>query len=72
MHFNPHLWKDPLRFDPERFAPGGELETMPSTYAYLPFSSGSRQCIGSLYEYSSHTYRDHFEMEYLTFFILQA
>ncbi|CAO3671165.1 unnamed protein product [Umbelopsis ramanniana] len=46
MHFNPHLWKDPLTFDPERFAPGGELETMPSTYAYLPFSSGSRQCIG--------------------------
>jgi cytochrome P450 len=47
MHFNPHLWRDPLKFDPERFAPGGELETMPSTYAYLPFSSGSRQCIGS-------------------------
>ncbi|KAH8549259.1 cytochrome P450 [Umbelopsis sp. PMI_123] len=46
MHFNPYLWKDPLKFIPERFAPGGELESMPCTYAYLPFGGGSRQCIG--------------------------
>ncbi|CAO3671169.1 unnamed protein product [Umbelopsis ramanniana] len=46
LHYNPDLWKDPTKFDPERFADGGELESMPSTYAYLPFGGGSRQCIG--------------------------
>ncbi|CAO3671177.1 unnamed protein product [Umbelopsis ramanniana] len=46
LHYNAHLWKDPTKFDPERFADGGELESMPSTYAYLPFGGGARQCIG--------------------------
>jgi len=46
LHYNTDLWKDPTKFDPERFADGGELESMPSTYAYLPFGGGSRQCIG--------------------------
>ncbi|KAI9276458.1 cytochrome P450 [Umbelopsis sp. AD052] len=46
LHYNPNLWKNPTKFDPERFAEGGELESMPSTYAYLPFGGGSRQCIG--------------------------
>ncbi|KAG2175882.1 hypothetical protein INT44_000360 [Umbelopsis vinacea] len=46
LHYNPKLWKDPTKFDPERFSEGGELESMPSTYAYLPFGGGARQCIG--------------------------
>ncbi|KAH8552509.1 cytochrome P450 [Umbelopsis sp. PMI_123] len=46
MHYNYSLWEDPTKFDPDRFAEGGELESMPSTYAYLPFGGGSRQCIG--------------------------
>ncbi|KAI8579676.1 hypothetical protein K450DRAFT_240982 [Umbelopsis ramanniana AG] len=46
LHYNASLWKDPTKFDPERFEEGGELESMPSTYAYLPFGGGSRQCIG--------------------------
>jgi cytochrome P450 len=46
LHYSASLWKDPTKFDPERFADGGELESMPSTYAYLPFGGGSRQCIG--------------------------
>ncbi|KAI8579671.1 hypothetical protein K450DRAFT_240961 [Umbelopsis ramanniana AG] len=46
LHYNENLWKSPTKFDPERFADGGELESMPSTYAYLPFGGGSRQCIG--------------------------
>ncbi|KAI9276460.1 cytochrome P450 [Umbelopsis sp. AD052] len=46
LHYNENLWKDPTKFDPERFSDGGELESMQSTYAYLPFGGGSRQCIG--------------------------
>ncbi|KAI8579674.1 hypothetical protein K450DRAFT_240971 [Umbelopsis ramanniana AG] len=46
LHYNANLWKDPTKFDPERFTDGGELDSMPSAYAYLPFGGGSRQCIG--------------------------
>jgi cytochrome P450 len=46
LHYNSNLWEDVTKFDPDRFAEGGELESMPCTYAYLPFGGGSRQCIG--------------------------
>ncbi|ORZ06033.1 cytochrome P450 [Absidia repens] len=46
MHHNPQVWKDPEIFDPERFAPGGEYEANGEKMAWLPFSSGSRVCIG--------------------------
>lgn len=39
------FWPEPLRFDPERFAPGME-QTRPR-HAYIPFGSGPRQCIGN-------------------------
>ncbi|OZJ04077.1 hypothetical protein BZG36_03385 [Bifiguratus adelaidae] len=45
LHHNPAVWEDPERFNPDRFAPGGEYEKLDS-FAYLPFSHGSRQCIG--------------------------
>jgi cytochrome P450 len=35
---------EPLRFDPERFAPAGKA-TFPK-FCYFPFGAGSRQCIG--------------------------
>jgi len=46
IHYNPLIWKDPYKFDPERFSDGGELETHASTYSYLPFGGGARQCVG--------------------------
>lgn len=46
MHYNENLWKDPYKFDPERFSVGGELESHPCTYSYVPFGGGARQCIG--------------------------
>ena len=69
IHHNPNVWKDPDTFNPERFAPGGEAEHNGS-YAWQPFITGPRQCIGMnfslaeqrvflsmLREYSkSHTY----------------
>ncbi|KAF7729311.1 cytochrome P450-dit2 [Apophysomyces ossiformis] len=45
MHHNPNVWNNPEKFDPERFAPGGEAEEK-SGMAWIPFSNGGRQCIG--------------------------
>ncbi|KAI9256666.1 cytochrome P450 [Phascolomyces articulosus] len=42
---NPRVWNNPEKFDPERFAPGGEAEGKDAN-AWIPFSSGSRICIG--------------------------
>jgi cytochrome P450 len=45
MQRDARFFPDPERFDPERFAPGGE-ERIPR-YAYLPFGGGPRVCIGN-------------------------
>jgi cytochrome P450 len=37
------LWPDPLRFDPERFAPGAQR---PPRLSYFPFSAGPYGCHG--------------------------
>jgi len=44
IHRKPDLWKDPDLFRPERFEPGHEEQT--NKYAYLPFGSGPRVCMG--------------------------
>lgn len=47
IQHDPDTWSSPETFDPERFAPGGEAERVASEgLAWLPFSSGSRVCIG--------------------------
>ncbi|MCA0377333.1 MAG: cytochrome P450 [Gemmatimonadetes bacterium] len=45
IHRHERLWRDPARFDPERFAPGGEAEQVRG--AYLPFGTGPRICVGA-------------------------
>jgi len=44
MHHDARWFRLPERFDPERFAPGGEASLHPR--AYVPFGAGLRSCIG--------------------------
>lgn len=39
-HRHPDLWRDPARFDPDRFA------ERPPAWGYIPFSAGARTCLG--------------------------
>jgi cytochrome P450 len=41
---DPRFFPDPLRFDPDRFAP--ELRSARPKFCYFPFGGGARQCIG--------------------------
>ncbi|KAI9489153.1 cytochrome P450, partial [Zychaea mexicana] len=46
LHRNPKVWgENPDLFDPERFAPKKEADYK-QNFNWLPFSTGSRQCIG--------------------------
>ena len=38
---SPLLWKDPLRFDPQRF-----MGKKPSQFKYIAFNAGPRLCLG--------------------------
>jgi cytochrome P450 len=44
-HHMPEVWKDPERFDPERFAEG-RREDKVHKYAWAPFGGGAHKCIG--------------------------
>jgi cytochrome P450 len=45
LHRHKKLWDHPEQFDPERFSP--DRSAGRSRYAYLPFGTGPRVCIGA-------------------------
>ncbi|MEL6133616.1 MAG: cytochrome P450 [Bacteroidota bacterium] len=45
LHRNAKYWKNPNRFDPERFHRDRKSEIKPHTY--IPFGSGPRLCVGN-------------------------
>ncbi len=47
IHRHRGLWKDPLKFDPSRFAP--EAKAGRPRCAYMPFGAGPRTCIGGTF-----------------------
>lgn len=44
LHRDPDVYKDPEEFNPERFL---DAENPIDAYGFLPFSSGTRNCIGT-------------------------
>ena len=44
-HHMPSLWRDPARFDPERFSPA-RAEHRGHPFQWIPFGGGAHMCIG--------------------------
>ncbi|MEN0015413.1 MAG: cytochrome P450, partial [Solirubrobacteraceae bacterium] len=62
-HFDPRLFDDPHRFNPDRF-----VDKLPDTYAWIPFGGGVRRCIGATF---AHMEMDVVLRELLTRFTLE-
>jgi cytochrome P450 len=57
-HYDPQLFPQPDRFDPDRF-----LDKLPDTYSWIPFGGGIRRCIGATFA--------HMEMDVVLRVLLQ-
>ncbi len=46
IHNDANVFPNPEKFDPDRFADSSSTENERSPFAFIPFSAGSRNCIG--------------------------
>ncbi len=46
IHHDASVYPNPEKFDPERFAESSLASNERSPFAFIPFSAGSRNCIG--------------------------
>lgn len=53
LHRDPRYFRDPERFDPERFS--AEAKATRPKFAYFPFGGGARQCIGEAFAWMEGT-----------------
>ena len=53
LHRDETVFPNPDKFDPDRFLPENKLD---DPYSYMPFSAGSRNCIGKLTLYGNNFY----------------
>jgi cytochrome P450 len=47
MHRNVRFWKEPSRFDPQRFTSSPNSAEGVPKFGYMPYGAGPRSCIGS-------------------------
>ncbi|XP_010929672.1 obtusifoliol 14-alpha demethylase [Elaeis guineensis] len=47
----PHIYKDPDRYDPDRFAPGREEDKAAGPFSYISFGGGRHGCLGEPFAY---------------------
>ena len=50
FHRLEHVWTDPLKFDPDRFAPGRE-EDKRVQFGFIGFGGGRHSCMGYNFAY---------------------
>ncbi|WP_317441122.1 cytochrome P450 [Streptomyces collinus] len=50
QHRDPLLFRNPARFDPDRWLPGREDDVTPE--AYMPFGEGAHRCVGEGFAYA--------------------
>jgi cytochrome P450 len=48
LHRTDHYWPEPVRFDPDRFAPSDKPK---KDRPYFPFSLGPRRCLGEYFSF---------------------
>ncbi len=46
INHDANVFPNPEKFDPERFAKSSLTSNERSSFAFIPFSAGSRNCIG--------------------------